>query len=63
MKYQANIIESEAGWGSKIDEKKYFDSKDERDKFVNDYNEKYNPNLGKAGYPVPDWYMIAQAID
>ncbi len=57
-KFYADIIESEAGWGSKIDETKEFDSLEERDKFVKEYNEKYNKHLG-PGKPTPSWYMIA----
>lgn len=58
-KYYADIIESEAGWGSKIDETKEFDTIEERDAFVKEYNDKYNPPL-KAGERVPSWYMIAE---
>lgn len=53
--YRVNIIESESGWGSKIDEIKYFDNEQEAREFVKSYNDKYNP----PG-PVPDWYMIAE---
>lgn len=56
--FKALIIESERGWGSKIDEVRTFPTKEERDKFVDEYNLKYNPNMGKG--PVPDWYMIAE---
>ena len=59
-KFEAHIIESEAGWGAKVDEVKEFDTEAERDEFVRSYNEKHNPNLGKPGVPVPDWYMIAR---
>lgn len=55
--YQVNIVEYEAGWGSKIDERKYFDNEAEAKKFVKDYNAKYN-NEESA----PDWYMIAQYV-
>lgn len=61
MKYKAVILESEAGWGSRIDETKEFDTKQERDAFVKEYNDKYNPPL-KPGERVPSWYMIAQAV-
>lgn len=52
--WKVNIIESERGWGSKVDETKYFDSEESARKFVKDYNDKHNP----PG-PTPDWYMIA----
>jgi hypothetical protein len=57
-KFVANIIESERGWGSKIDSTHSFDTVEERDKFVADYNEKYNPPSDF----VPDWYMVARAV-
>lgn len=48
------IIESERGWGQKIDETKEFKTKEEAEKFVTDYNKKYNNKP-----EVPDWYMYA----
>lgn len=53
--YRVDIIESERGWGSKIDETKYFDNEQEARDFVKSYNDKYNPPGS-----VPDWYMIAE---
>lgn len=53
--HKVYIIESEAGWGQKVDEVKLFETKSEALKFVEDYNAKYNP----PG-PVPAWYMVAQ---
>lgn len=55
--YRVDIIESEAGWGSKVDETIYFDNEAEARKYVKEYNEKYNP----PG-PTPDWYMVAQYV-
>ena len=63
MKYVAHIIESESGWGSKVDEVKEFDTVAERDEFVRAYNAKHNPNMGVAGFPTPAWYMIAKAVN
>lgn len=54
-KYRVLIIESERGWGQKVDEVKDFDTSEEATKFVQDYNDKHNP----PG-PVPDWYMVAK---
>ncbi len=54
-RYKVVIIESERGWGSKIDETLYFDNEAEARKYVKDYNDKYNP----PG-PAPDWYMLAR---
>lgn len=55
VKYTALVIESEQGWGRKVDEVKEFDTPEERDKFVREYNSKL-PNG-----PAPDWYMMAQS--
>lgn len=52
---RVDIIESERGWGSKIDETIYFDNEEEARQWVRDYNMKYN-NKGH----IPDWYMIAE---
>lgn len=53
-RYRVDFIESERGWGQKIDDIKYFDTAQEAQKFVKDYNDKHNP----PG-PVPDWYYMA----
>lgn len=53
--YRVDIIESERGWGSKIDETIYFDNEAEARKYVNDYNAEYN-----TATETPDWYMVAQ---
>ena len=55
--YKVVIIESERGWGQKIDETIYYDNEAEAKKFVADYNRKHNP----PG-PAPDWYMIAEYV-
>lgn len=54
MKIKVYIIESESGWGQRVDETKEFDSKEEAEKFVKEYNEKYNSKK-----EVPIWYMYA----
>lgn len=63
MKFQVHIIESESGWGQRVDETKIFDSKDyggDADKalaaakaFVKQYNSK---NTSRT---TPAWYMKA----
>lgn len=55
--YRVDIIESERGWGSKIDETIYYDNEAEARKYVKDYNEKYN-----SSPDVPDWYMFATYV-
>lgn len=62
MKYKAFIVEYERGWGSKVDETKEFETKEERDTFVREYNEKHNPPVASLSQ-VPDWYMVAQKPD
>lgn len=52
--WRVDIIESERGWGSKIDESKYFNTKEEASKFSSEYNNTYNTSS-----TVPDWYMYA----
>ncbi len=58
LPYTVNIIESERGWGSKIDEVIHFPTAEEADQYVKDYNTKYNPPV-KSLNDVPDWYMKA----
>jgi len=48
------IIESERGWGQKVDEVKEFPTLQDAEAFVKQYNDQHNP----PG-PVPDWYMVA----
>ena len=55
--YRVDIIESERGWGQKIDETKYFDNEAEARKYAADYNNKYNTSK-----EVPDWYMRAEYV-
>ena len=54
-RYRVDIIESERGWGSKIDETLYFDDEQEAKQYVIDYNTKHNTSS-----VTPDWYMIAE---
>lgn len=51
--YRVDIIESERGWGTKVDETKYFDNEPEAIEFCEKYNSKNPPG------PAPDWYMQA----
>lgn len=52
--FRVDLIEHERGWGSKIDETKYFDNEQE----ARDYCVKFN---SKNTAPVaPDWYMVAK---
>lgn len=56
--YRVDIIESERGWGQKVDDTLYFDNEAEARQYAIDYNERHNPPL-KPGQGVPDWYMYA----
>lgn len=53
--YRVDLIESERGWGQKIDETLYFDNEVEARQYALDYNLKHN-NLDY----VPDWYIRAE---
>lgn len=53
-KIKVEIIESERGWGSKIDEIVEFDTKEQADSFIKEYNSKNNLPT------TPDWYMYAK---
>lgn len=50
------IIESERGWGQKIDEIKEFPTDEAAETFCREYNNKHNP----PSDTVPDWYMYAR---
>lgn len=50
------IIESESGWGQKVDEVLEFPTYEEADKYCREYNTKHNPPLPAT----PSWYMYAK---
>lgn len=60
MGHKVFIIESEAGWGSKIDEVIDFPTLEAAKEFVETYNRKHNPGMYEIPWDVPNWYMIAQ---
>ena len=55
MKTKVYIIESERGWGQRVDETKHFLSRKSAIAFADKYNKEYN-TLSQ----VPDWYMYAK---
>ena len=57
--YKVIIIESERGWGQKIDDELYFDNEAEARAYVDSYNLKSMPPL-KPGEGVPDYYTRAE---
>jgi hypothetical protein len=56
MKTKVCIIESEAGWGQRVDEIKEFDTLELAQEFCKKFNE-YNNQKN-----VPYWYMYAEII-
>ena len=55
--FKVLIIESESGWGQRVDEVRKFETLEEAKKFVADYN-KHNDEK-----TVPSWYMYAALAD
>ena len=53
MKFKAAIMEYERGWGSRLDEVHEFDTVEEQEKFIEDFNAQ------NTSPTVPDWYMVA----
>lgn len=56
QKTKVLIIESEAGWGQKVDEVLEFPTPEEAEKYVREYNRKHNPVMENT----PEWYMYAK---
>lgn len=54
FKFKVNLIESERGWGSKIDETKEFDTMELAEAYIDAFNSKNTANSA------PDWYMRAE---
>jgi len=54
-RWRVDIIESERGWGQKVDEVKFFDDETEANEFVEEYNSHNDKPY------VPDWYMYARS--
>lgn len=52
-KVKVFIVESERGWGQRVDETKYFDTIAEAKRFIAKHNASNNLPV------VPDWYMYA----
>jgi hypothetical protein len=56
---KVNIIESEAGWGRKIDSTRTFETLAEAERFIKKYNKSNVEKFDKTGV-VPSWYMVAE---
>lgn len=50
------IIESELGWGQKVEDVLEFPTPEEAELYVREYNRKHNPPMDRT----PDWYMYAK---
>lgn len=53
FKFKVKIEEYERGWGSKIDEIKEFDTVEQANDFIKEFNKKNTDTVA------PDWYMVA----
>lgn len=53
------IIESELGWGQKVEATLEFPTHEEAEQYVREYNRKHNPPMDRT----PDWYMYAKLED
>ncbi len=56
-KIKVNIWEYERGWGSKVEDVLEFDTLEEAQTFIKDYNSKNTLDV------VPDWYMTARLAE
>lgn len=52
--FKAALLEFERGWGSRVDEIREFETEEERDRFIAEFNAKNTADVA------PDWYMIAE---
>jgi hypothetical protein len=57
--WKVAIIESERGWGRKVDEVKTFNTYDEAVAFQKEFNRPNEEDYAKTKR-VPDWYMQAE---
>ena len=55
-KVKVAIIESEAGWGTRVDEVREFDDMEKAQKFIREYNAHNVANTA------PSWYMYARLL-
>jgi hypothetical protein len=52
--WAVDLWESERGWGGRVDDTMFFETKELADAFVLEYNTRFN-----SLDAVPDWYMVA----
>ena len=56
--WKVEVIESERGWGQKVDEVHWFTTEKKAKKFQDEINEPNRQNILNGG-STPDWYMFA----
>ena len=54
MPFKVVLIESERGWGQRVDDVIYFNNIDRADEYIKDFNKDNTLDVA------PDWYMVAQ---
>jgi len=54
--YRVDIIESERGWGQRVDETLYFDNEAEAREYCRQFNARNTAAVA------PDWYMRADYV-
>lgn len=57
FKFKVNVIESERGWGQRIDEKREFDTYDEAETFLKEVNDQNKEDS------VPSIYWRAERVN
>lgn len=55
--FKVEIIESEKGWGQRVDEVRYFPTREKAQKFIDKHNEQ-----NKEAY-VPHYYFYARLVE
>lgn len=55
--YKVEMIESERGWGSRVDERLYFIDEATAVNFTVTYNQRWNTETH-----TPDWYIVARYV-
>lgn len=51
--WRVTVIESERGWGQSVHDVRYFETIEEANSFVKDFNSRNTADK------VPDWYLVA----
>jgi CO dehydrogenase nickel-insertion accessory protein CooC1 len=59
---KVEIIESERGWGQKVDSVKEFKTKAAAEKFIKEFNKTNEEDYAKT-HEVPEWYMYARLAE